>query len=346
MTYQYLHKDDIYSPEYRAFLEKFHGDGSYEPRRQRMEWYWRLGNEGFRVLTAKQGTEYVGQACAYRVSAKINNEIKEIWWGVDTFVLSAMRGQGIGTNLQAQLHRDVPNFTSAWYSPANGAIKRKCGGHAILKFPFAYYPVSCYFSIIVELALRKLLKKKITLPRLRLPNFYTALNALTHKPDKTFTVKEISQATLPSLASVISEFLKDEPFHVVRSEDYLRWKYTENSNLQCRVLSISKGDTMVGLVVFSCVGNNLVITSSARTVKIYESLYHKASGLTHRHLLLLVANYLKQHKEKADGIQSLQRIKYWPKLIYPFSGTELLSTLDTEMLPSGYITLIDQDMEH
>ena len=346
MTYQYLHKNDIYSPEYRTFLEKFHGDGTYELRRQRMEWYWLLGDEGFRVLVAKAGDEYVGQACTYRVKAQINHEVREIWWGVDTFVLSAFRGKGIGKALQARLHQDVPNFTSAWYSPANGAIKRKCGGHAILKFPFAYYPVSCYFSILLELGMRKIFNRSVGLPHIRLPHFYSTLNAWMHRKDQAYTVAEVSQEKLPSLSSLINTFLEDEPFHIVRSEDYLKWKYIDNPLLRCRVLSISKDNAIVGLVVFSCVNDSLVIASPARTVKILESLYRKDSGLSHRDLLFLVTGYLKQHKEKLDGIQSLQRIKYWPSLVYPFSGTDLLSTINIEKLPSGYLTFIDQDMEH
>ena len=100
------------------------------------------------------------------------------------------------------------------------------------------------------------------------------------------------------------------------------------------------------MVVFSHVSNNLFVASTVRTVKIYESLFKKDSGLTHRHMLHAVTRYLKQHREKVDGIQSLQSIKHRPALVYPFSGTELLSTINIEMLPSGYITLIDQDMEH
>lgn len=346
MTYQYLHEADIHTAEYRTFLESYHGEGSYEQRRERMEWYWQLGDEGFRVLTAKKGNEYVGQACAYRVDACINHEVHELWWGVDTFVVSTMRGQGIGKSLQMQLHHDLPNFSSAWYSPANGAIKRKYGGHGILKFPFAYYPVSSYCSVLLELVLKKAISSKITLPHIRLPHFYSTLNALGHKLDKTYSVAEISQEDLPSLSSFMSECMKEEAFHIIRPEKYLRWKYIDNPNLKCRALSISKENTMVGLVVFSQVIDSLVVTSPSRTVKIYESLFKKDSGLTHRHLLLAVTKYLRQHHEKVDGIQSLQRIKYRPAFIYPFSGTELLSTIDIEILPSGYITLIDQDMEH
>ena len=144
----------------------------------------------------------------------------------------------------------------------------------------------------------------------------------------------------------MGELLQDESFHIIRTEEYLKWKYADNPQLRCRALCISKGNSTVGLVVFSQVSNNLFVASAVRTVKIYESLFKKDSGLSHRHLLLLVAQYLKQHNEPVDGIQSLQRIKYRPSLVYPFSGTELLSTLRVDRLPSGYITLIDQDMEH
>ncbi|MBP5360527.1 MAG: GNAT family N-acetyltransferase [Bacteroidaceae bacterium] len=346
MTYQYLSQSDIYTAEYRAFLEDYHGEGSYEQRRERMEWYWQPGDDGFRVLTAKQGKDYVGQACAYRVEACINQQPHELWWGVDSFVLSSMRGQGIGKALQGQLHRDLPNFSSAWYSPTNGAIKRKCGARPIMTFPFAYYPTSCYFSILLELMLKKAISNKITLPHLRLPHLYTRLNTLTHKSDRSYIIAELSIEELPSLAPFIQACLAGEPFHIIRSEQYLRWKYIASPQTRCRALTISKNKSLVGLVVFSQASNNLFVASTVRTVKIYESVFTKDSGLTHRHLLLAVANYLKQHHEKIDGIQSLQNIKYRPTLVYPFSGTELLSTINVGKLSSGYITLIDQDMEH
>lgn len=345
MVLRYLTKGDVESPQYREFLEKYHGQGSYDERLKRMLWYWKQGEDSFKVLTASINGELVGQSCAYKAICCVNNKNIEIWWSVDTFVLSSTRGKGVGKKLQGRLHQDCPNFSSAWYSPTNGAIKRKCGAKGILDFPQAYYPVSIYFSTFLELILKKTVNRNITIPHIRLPYFYSLVNTLFKKRWKKYTIEEIDCKQIPEYSSFMEECLKDEGFRVLRTKEYLKWKYVDNPRIRCRALSIKKDNRQVGLVAFSPVIDGHVVMSKARTLKIYESVFTKDSGLTHRDLLLLVANYCRKMGEKLDTILSLQSIKYWPVLVYPRPHTELLSTISEDKVQSGYLTYIDQDME-
>ena len=304
----YIQPSDIDSSEYIRFLESYHGRGTFSTWRKLMLWYWQLG-DGYRVLTAKRGNDYIGQACAYRVKALILGEEQEMWWGVDNFVTKTMRGQGIGKMLQGQLHRDLPNFSSAWYAPANNTIKRQCGAHGIMAFSFGYYPVSCHFSILAELMLKRFFSMKITLPRIRMPWLYSRINKPCSKSLKGFTLSETDLAELPTMAGFIEECLKEKDFHVVRSEQHLRWKYVNSPRTRCRVVKVQNEGMTVGLIVFSEVLKQKVVHAKARVIKIYDMVSTSASGLSYRHLLYLLSEHLRKHGEHIDGFKSLQDVR-------------------------------------
>ena len=345
VTYSYLTRDQIDTSQYFKFLEFHHGSGAFATWRERLLWYFSLGNDSYRILVAKVDDEYVGQSCAYKVPAMVHNDEMIWWWGVDSFVLPHMRGKGIGKHMQERLHKDLPNFSSAWYSPTNGYIKRKCGGHCILEFPFAYYPVSCFCTIMAELALKKVISRKIKLPRVRLPFIYARLNGCGRSRIQQYHTEEIDVTQLPVMSDFIEDCLKDTQFHVVRSRQYLKWKYVDNPRIHCHVISVSHNGKRVGIAVFSDMRNRGVVMAKANVVKIYESLYTKESGLSQRKMLELIINYFRQKNLLLDGVLSLQKIDYRPMLIYPRPSSELLSTLQIEKLDSGYLTYSDQDME-
>ena len=343
-TTRYIQPQDIDAPEYIHFLESFHGEGTFSLWRKYMLWYWQLGDNGFRVLTAKRGDEYIGQACAYRVRAFVNGTEQDLWWGVDNFVIAPMRGKGVGKLLQSQLHRDLRNFSSAWYAPANNTIKRQCGAHGIMTFSFGYYPVSSYFSILMELAMKQLISMKISVPRIRIPWIYSMINSPRNKGLNNYKLQDIDLVQLPSLSNFIEGCLKDKEFHVIRSEQYLQWKYVSNPRTRCRAVVARNDDTTVGLIVFSEILEQKVVHAMARVVKVYDILSTPTSGLTYKHLLYMLSEYLHKRGERIDGFKLLQNVAWHPSLLYP-KNRELLSTLNVGELSSGYITYIDQDME-
>ena len=344
ISLSYIDRDDIFKKEYKDFIEMYHGRGTYSAWKERILWYFSLGENLFRILVAKSGNRYVGQSCAYHVCASICSNNYDLWWGIDAFVLSEMRGKGIGKQLQGQLHRDLPNFSSAWYSPTNGIIKRKCGDRGILDLYFGYYPVSCFFSISIELAIKKIVSRKLSFPRFRLPFFYSSL-FFKGKRLKEYLVEELPVSSLPSLSGFIESCISNTQFHIIRTYDYLQWKYVDNPRMNCHVLSISKSEQLVGLIVFSDVKEGGVVMAKARIVKIYESVFTKGSLLTHEQCMLLVVDYFRNNNQGFDGIMSLQNLNYWPSLIYPRPSSELLSSCSIDKLKTGYITYSDQDME-
>ena len=341
VDYRYISCDEIDTPQYKDFVEKYHGKGSYESWKQRLLWYWQRGNANFKVFTASIDGHFAGQSCAYRVYISINNRIEELWWGVDTFVLPEYRGKGIGKRLQKELHQALPNFSSAWYSPTNGVIKRKCGGHSLFSFPFAFYPVSSFISILLELGVKKMFNYKGTMPRVRLPWLYATLNG---RLSKDYEVKEHVLQELPQLSSFMEECLKSESFHVIRSEQYLQWKYVCNPRTKSRVLSINRNGKREGVVIFSESMEQNVVHAKANVVKVYDSIIAPHSCLTHKDLLHVIVSYCRQHGEELDMIKSLQNTTWYPVFFYP-RHREVLSTLDIEKLPSAYLSYMDQDME-
>ena len=90
----------------------------------------------------------VGQASAFKVTAIIEGKEQALYWGCDTFLLQEYRGYGIGKTLQKIMHETCPNFSSAWYSPINGIIKRKCGCFDLMELRFTYYPVSYFMGMM------------------------------------------------------------------------------------------------------------------------------------------------------------------------------------------------------
>lgn len=113
-------KKPISVDRYKLFLHEYYGD-SAEERYRRLEWYKKRGN--YYLLLALYNGEPVGQSSAYQASARINGNNSDWWWSVDTFVLSRMRGKGIGKGLQKRLHCDFPNFSSLWYSKSMVLLK-------------------------------------------------------------------------------------------------------------------------------------------------------------------------------------------------------------------------------
>ena len=162
---------------------------------------------------------------------------------------------------------------------------------------------------------------------------------------KAYNVEELKVSDLPNLSNFIENNLADVDFHIIRNESYLRWKYIDNPRMKCRVLNVTKNGNMVGLIVFSEIKKGSVVLAKANVIKVYESLFSKESGLSHKKMLYVVADYYRHQNRMLDGILTLQKAIYHPCLIYPRPHSEMLSTMEISKLETGYITYSDQDME-
>lgn len=343
VEYRYLDETDINTAQYKSFYETFHGVGSFTKFKPKICWYYKSG--AYKVLTALVDGNYAGQSTSYMAKAFVNGEEKEIWWSIDTFVLDKMRGRSIGKKLQEKLHNDLPNFSSVSYSRLNGIIKKKCGAKEVLDVRFTYYPISCYFSLLFELAFNRIVKSNISFPKIRLPYFYFRLNSFFFKL-KGFQVKEIpNESFAENVSDFMEECLKDENFHIVRSIHFLKWKYIDNPMISFRALSVFKNDERIGIIILSDVYKGRYIVTKARLLKVLDCVVKPEYSRIQTKLFHKAIAYCRKKWELVpDGVLSAQRMSFSPSLNYP-KVTHMLSTLKVKKIESGYISYIDQDME-
>jgi GNAT superfamily N-acetyltransferase len=338
----YLKVDDLSSYDYIEFIQRSKEDNAKEFL-NRMRWYFQRGN--FQLLVARMDGQIVGQSCAHSVVACIHGERKQITWGNDNWVLESMRGHGIGKLLQSKLHENCENFTSASYSPTNGHIKRKCGSKEIFSYSSAFYPVSRYASIVFSLGIKKLFSRKFDGISLRIPNLYYYLNRVFTSHLKDYVVREIAYQNLTEdVTSFINSNLKDRDFFVPRSLEYLKWKYGKDG-FKYVMLEVVKQNKREALVAFRYPCKAKIVLVNGITAKILDMIIDKQSILTIKDLLLIVMKYCEPMH--IDGIISLQDIPYYPKLVYPYPRSYVLSTLKLDHpIVNPYLSGLDQDMEN
>jgi hypothetical protein len=337
----YLAESDVDTPKYSSFFERYHGPYSFFKWKAKIHWYFHCG--GFKLLVAKLDNEYVGQSCAYRAEAVVDGKRLDLWWGVDVFVLANMRGKSIGKKMQRKLHEDLPNFTSVSYAKLNGIIKRKVGATELLDVKFTYYPISAYFSLFFDLAVKKI-SKSFRIPRIRLPYFYP-LGRMKDKMMQGLTVDFIDRGNICELSEFMEKCLCGEKFHIVRSKEFLKWKYIDNPNISFRIVSVSDKGQRIGCAVLSEVYEGSYVVTKARLVKVLDCMVLSGCGLSHKQLLMIAINKCRQYWKMApDGILDIHASESMLSITYP-SVTHMLSNIKCQKLKSGYVSYIDQDME-
>lgn len=250
----------------------------------------------------------------------------------------------MGKHLQNELHKVCPNFSSAWYSPINGIIKRKCGGSDLIDLKFTYYPVSNFCGLMWQLASTKLFKKQLT-TNAHIPFLYYNLNKLFHKNKlKKYEVVEIHYSDLDEeIAEFMENSLKGYDFHIKRNLDFLKWTYGWKKE-RYHMLAIKRDGRINAVVAFSNVHNATHVIARFKGVSILDLVISPDSQLTTKDVLLYVIQYHKERKEKIEGVITFEQMNYFPKFIYPIPSVPLLSTYGKK-LQKGYISFIDQDMD-
>lgn len=348
----FLTKEDLCSQEYIDFLNSeecakfFHapeGMTVYEGKKKRMDMYFSLYD--LKALAVKVDGKYAGQSCGFKVYAIVRGERKELWWSCDTFLLPACRGLGIGKKLQQTLHEQLPNFSSAWYTPINGIVKRKCGAKDIANVYFDYFPVSTWLSVFCDLACLKVFKKPLPF-KLRIPYLYSNLMSLfTCTRYGDYTVTEIPYEQLGAEESAFMEdALKDKDLHIERSEHFLKWRYG-NLPRKYHMLKFEKDGKTEAIVAFSEIHRTRYVESYIQSVNIYDIVIAPESKLTVRSVMLYVAKWYKHRGERFDGFQSLNDCKYFGRIVWPYPSVPMLSTLTDDFCLDSYLSLGDQDMD-
>lgn len=347
----YLSEKDFFSQQFKDFVNsegfsKFlHSENDvelFEKRIRRINLY--RSYLDVKVLGATVNGRFVGQSCAFRSVVVANGVRREWWWSVDTFLLQECRGLGIGKALQEKFHQDLPNFSSAWYTPINGIIKEKCGAHGIFDIWFNYYPVSSCLTVFGDLCFRKVFKRPFPL-RISIPFLYSGINSLF--TDVTLKGYKVSEVEYEDLGNKESDFmeaaLSNRGFHIERSLHFLKWKY-RNLKAGYYMLRIENNSKTEAVVAFSKIYESKFDVVPIKCVAIYDLVISPESRLTVKQLLLYVAQWYKRRKESFDGFQMLEKISYLGRLNYPFHACKVLSTIEGNF-KNAYLTLADQDMD-
>lgn len=336
---EYIENTNIPEEQYLEFLSKVHGKNAMHRYKDRGDWYLKTGD--YHILLAILNGKIVGQASYFTIDAIAEKKDIRLSWGADTFVLEEARGKGIGKKLQKKLHEDAVNFSSACYAPINGIIKRKCGAREFKRHYFPFYPISRFATIFIELAIIKVLKKKIKF-NFRIPNFYFFLNK---KNIKQYTIYEINKFEDKHIKFIQDTLSSKYDFYIKRDAAYLEWKYFENPDLQnFHIIEVRKGETIEAIISFSEAKERTYISTQYIGSSILDMFIKKNSDFTEKHVISLITEYYKKQGITLDGIFTIFNIPYWPKLRYPFFGSPLLSTYNGE-INRPYISFMDQDME-
>lgn len=342
VTYKFLTAEEIHSPEYIKLQNKIHGENGYASRLKRMEHYAAMGD--FRVIVAIINGKMVGQASAYKVKAVIEGKEQPFYWGCDTFLLPESRGHGVGKHLQNELHKSCLNFSSAWYSPINGIIKRKCGGTDLIDLKFTYYPVSNFCGLMWQLVSAKMFKKRLTV-KVQIPFLYYKLNRWFHRSKlKGYEMREILYSELnEEIAEFMESSLKDYDFHIKRDLEYLRWAYGWKEG-QYHMLAFIRNGKIEAIVAFSKPHDATHVIARFRGISILDLVINPKSKLTTKDVLMYVIQYHKERHMGIEGVITFEQVNYFPHFVYPRPSVPLLSTYGKK-LRKGYISYIDQDMD-
>lgn len=342
VTLEYIQDNSL--PEDYINLLKIGYPDSYQEKLQRMEWY--KNNFEYRILLARLDGVPVGQSCAYKVNGMLSNSDIDVWWGVDSFVFMSARGNGVGKKMQQKLHEDLPNFSSVWYSPTNGHIKKKCGARELADLKFCYYPISRFLIPFSFLVSKKLFGKGFY-PNVRLPFFYSTINGIGCNRTNKFSFREVDITLLDdSFYSCIESFLEGKDFYVKRDKEYFTLKYGVEHGLNYHAFAIYDDDEMEAFFAFTELKDMHWVLAPIKGVKVLDSIIKSGSSLTQKDIFLFIAKYYKSRKQEIDGILSLQDARYFPKYAYPHPSTPFLSMIDSDKLENVYVSYIDQDMEY
>ncbi len=329
---QYIEDSDISEKEYLLFLESQYGNRAKYKHNTRRNWYQQ--REGYKILLAIDNGRILGQSCAFKDTVIINGSETNIWWGIDVFVHPKARGKGIGKLMQKKLHNDLPNFSSAWYSPINGIVKKKCGSKELFPLSFCYYPISSFISYIGMMITKKILKCDLSF-KISIPFLYSNINFNRYRKNYSYNEIELNDRVI---SFIESSSLSNSDFYIKRDKQYLIWRYIKNPNLIYHIIEVKKNDIIENIIFFTEIEN----VGGFKIAKIMDVFKSHESTLKDKDVLYFVTKYFRKKNKKIDGLLSLTKYNYFPRFI---RQSMFLSTIVTEMrINNPYISYSDQDM--
>lgn len=167
-------------------------------------WHWLYLQPGAHSIVAWDGDRIVGHVGMMPLTAREFGRPVSGAWSVDTVVLPAWRGTGIGTQLQRAASRLTPLFISLWMSEANRRIKEAMGH------------VGGITLSILERDIERL----------------TALDA------------DVSQPCAATISTAAQTYLGGSTFYVDRTAAYCDWRFVRQPNAGYRQITCAHGLAM------------------------------------------------------------------------------------------------------
>jgi len=340
IEFKYFEDSKISIEQYSDFLVKCYGEQAKHKLDDRLPWLKKRNN--YRILLAIENRKIIGQACCYDVIAVVEGKEIQLTWGIDNFVLPEARGKGVGKILQKILHESMPNFSSAWYSPTNGHIKKSCGAKSFISTKFPYYAISKFLGIYLEILLRLVLKRTIQIKPLK-PNLYYRLlynGKLNH-----YTLTEINGFTKEHIDFINDSLANKFDFYIKRDEKYLKWKYDENPSIKgFHIIEVKKENRIVAVISFTKPRIRSFLLATYWGVTILDLFVKDEKMFKNKDALKIVVEFYKNRGIMLDGISTFFDVPYSVKICYPSKGIPFLSTYEGN-IKKAYISFLDQDIE-
>lgn len=214
--------------------------------------------------------DVVGQTCALVEPLKLGDQITRVGWSVDTFLLPAYRGQGIGFQLQKANDEGNPIFMSLSMSGANRRIKAGLGS-VPLEPVTSYNRLVRYTPQAVRLAAARRLGKgsplvgrlvsgglKLTLAdrvtswmmnRVLAVRSARQLKAGGDKDQVGLTFEAV-EGFGPEIDALWDTLAPRFYAAVTRTSQYLNWKYVRQPHVKYSLLLAKRGERVCCYLVY------------------------------------------------------------------------------------------------
>ncbi len=267
-----------------AFIARAYGDRSHFKLPPR--WDWAFGEPlqpepgllPMVIAVEPTSGNVVGQSCFVTHTLRLDGEDLPMMWGADGFLLPSYRGQGLGYEMQRQLHAMGRIFMSLNLSDANRRIKLSLGSIELppvtifvrrLRFAVAGVrrrlvaaatsrglPGEFSNRLIGSTGIDRLLTTALNLRSSRRrgsavsPTVHAPLTAVSSAPSATGLHIRVVQSFDESFDRLWCDVRGEIGAGVERSASYLAWKFMRQPGMAYKCLAAFRNDALVGYVVF------------------------------------------------------------------------------------------------
>lgn len=237
---QPLARDDLASGGYERFARSVFGLASFEAHVEYCRWLYDRNpateSAGFLpIYVCREGDSIVGQLGIIPVRIVLDGASLRSGWCVDFFILPSHQRRGIGRGLLSAAHADFPMLMSLGQTDASRALFLKCG-----------WRVAGAMRIY-----KRFLRPLRCVTKKALASAGIATGLAEHAPS-------VSQFTNPFAGASEGDAgelrgIRARETCVVRTGEFMQWRYGDTPGLAYRILPINHGTERVSYAVWRVV---------------------------------------------------------------------------------------------